>query len=78
MKSLIVKIAFIIISYIILNFGYDTFRPMVIADSAVLQLQDSDFAYQQFKGTQKFFDYYWVLYILPLLVFVKDIKKLSK
>jgi hypothetical protein len=78
LKKMIFKIGFVIASYSALHFGYDVVRPMVIADSAVSQLQDSDFAYQQFKGVQRAFDFYWVLYLLPLLVFTKDIKKSIK
>jgi len=42
--------------------------PMVVADSAVLQLQDSDAAYAQFKGTQDLFKWFWVLYVVTFVV----------
>jgi hypothetical protein len=76
--KLIVKAVVVIGAWIALSFGHDVLRPMIIADSAVMQLQDSDDAYAQFKGVQRAFEFYWILYVLPLLVFVKDIKKLSK
>lgn len=76
MKKAIFKTAFVVGSYILLSYVNDIVKPMIIADSAVTQLQDSDVAYAQFKGLQRFFEFYWLLYILPLLVFTKEIKNL--
>lgn len=76
MKKIIFKAVFVLGSYSLLSYIHDIVKPMIIADSAVLQLQDSDSAYAQFKGVQRMFEFYWVLYLLPLLVFVSDIKKL--
>lgn len=78
MKKLFFKVAFVLVSFGVLNFTYDILKPMIIADSAVLQLQDSDQSYAQFKGVQGMFEYFFILYILPLAVFTKDIKKLMK
>jgi hypothetical protein len=75
MKKNILKVGFVIISWVVLHYIHDVVKPMVIADSAVSQLEDSDVAYGQFKGLQKAFDYFFILYILPLLVFIKDTKR---
>jgi hypothetical protein len=77
MKTTGFKIAFVLASIIVLRFIQVTVQPMVIADSAVLQLQDSDTAYQGFKGLQRAFEFYGLLYILPFLIYTKDIKKLG-
>jgi hypothetical protein len=42
---------------------------MASADSAVLQLQDSDASYAQFRGVQSFVKYYWLLYIVTWAIF---------
>lgn len=70
------KSAFVGASYMALNFGYEVLKPLIIADASMMQLQDSDVSYASFKGVERAFNYYWVLYILPLVVFVTDIKKL--
>jgi hypothetical protein len=75
LKKLLIKLGFLFLSYAILSYVNGIVKPMVIADSAVMQLQDSDVAYAQFKGVQRAFEFYWVLYLLPLLMFVGDIKK---
>lgn len=69
MKRTLIKIGIVILAYIALTFIYTTVKPMVITDAAMLQLEDSDTAYATFKWVQKVFEFYWVLYILPLVVF---------
>jgi len=52
---------------------------MVVADSAVSQLQDSDAAYAQFKGTQDLFRWFWVLYVVTFVaLFLGYFKQLYK
>lgn len=69
MKNILIKIGIVIAAYILLTFGYNVIKPMIITDAAMLQLEDSDTSYASYKGIQKAFEFYWVLYILPLVVF---------
>lgn len=69
MANFWIRVGIVIVAYIILTFGYSVLKPMIIADSAMLQLEDSDTSYASFKGIQRLFDFYWVLYVLPLIVF---------
>lgn len=79
MKKFIIKYVLLLVYFSVLGFIYNHVKPMIIANSAMLQLQDSDVAYVQFKGVQNAFKFYWLLYVLPLAVIVvKDVKKFTK
>lgn len=72
------KVLIIGVSWVALNYIQGTIAPMFNADMAVTQLEDSDVAYAQFSGLQSALKHFWVLYLLPLAVFTKDIKKAFK
>lgn len=72
------KIAITIITWALVTYARATIAPMVEADVAVTQLQDSDFAYANFKGVQGAIQYLWLGYILPLTLFIQNIKKAVK
>ena len=78
MKSLVIKSIFVIISWAILHSIQSNIVPMATADIAVQQLQDSDVSYATFKGWQGLMQWYFVLYLLPLVVFTKNIKNTFK
>lgn len=77
-KVFLGKLLVVIVSWIVLAFIQKNVLPVKEAQSAVLQLQDSDEAYAQFKGVQSFVKYFWVLYLLPLTVYIPNIRKLTK
>ncbi|WCF11497.1 hypothetical protein NDS46_31565 (plasmid) [Paenibacillus thiaminolyticus] len=78
-KSLIVRIIIFIILVLVLNWFKNRIAPMILADSALLQLNDSDTAYAQFTAIQDVIRYFWVTYPLAfILVFYSFLKKLFK
>jgi len=52
----------------ILGYVQNRIGPLVVADAAVMQLQDSDAAYLQFKGIQDLFRHFWILYVVTFIV----------
>jgi uncharacterized membrane protein len=79
MKTSIFKLVVLVILAGALIWFNGNVSPMITADSAVSQLEDSDEAYLQFKMVQKI-PYFLVLawFIFGILLYLKQIRNLFK
>lgn len=78
-SSLIKRTIVFVLIVVVLGWLQHRIAPMVEADSAMLQLEDSDAAYAQFTAIQDVVRYFWVTYPLSfILVYYGYFKKLKK
>lgn len=77
-KMMLFKVSIVLVLWVVISYIHTVISPMVVADSAVLQLQDSDSAYAEFKGVQRIVNNFWILYLVPLTLFIPNIIKAFK
>lgn len=73
-----IKVVVTVIVWGLLTFFTNVIQPGLTRDVALTQFENSEASFTNYASWRQFLSYIWIGYLLPLLLFIPEIKNFTK